>query len=78
MSVEVGKVRVPVLEIVEIIGAVRVLLVSVWVAAIVANVPAPDGIVIAPPLLIDVIVGDVRVLLVSVWVAAIVANVPAR
>ena len=43
VSVEVGRVRVPVLLIVEMIGDVSVLLVNVCVAASVTTVPLVDG-----------------------------------
>lgn len=46
----------------------NVLFVNACAPAIVAKVPAPDGIVIVPPLLIDAMVGKVKVLFVSVSV----------
>lgn len=50
VSVEVGSVRVPVLEIEEITGVVRVLLVRVWVSTVVTSVLVL-GIVV--PLIVD-------------------------
>ena len=66
VSVEVGSVSVPVLEIVPITGEVKVLLVSVSVPAKVANVPvvgnvtlvAPDRVLVYEKLPTDVTVAD--------------------
>jgi hypothetical protein len=66
--VEVGNVSVPVFEMVEIIGAVRVLLVSVSVVARPTSVSVEVGNVSVPVFEMVEIIGAVRVLLVSVCV----------
>ena len=53
VSVEVGKVSVPVLEMLEITGVVRVLLVKVWVSVVPTISPVgtvfPDDSIAVPP-----------------------------
>lgn len=66
VSVEVGKVKVPTFEIVEITGLVRVLFVRVSVVALPTKVSVEVGSVSVPVLVIDAITGLVRVLFVSV------------
>jgi hypothetical protein len=65
VSVAVGSVIVPVLEIVEITGAVRVLFVSVSVVARPTKVSVEVGNVSVPVLTILAITGVVRVGLVA-------------
>ena len=57
---------VPPLDMLDIIGNVRVLFSNTWAAVKVTNVSAPDGITTVPPLDILVITGKVRVLFVIV------------
>ena len=75
MSVEVGNVNVPVLEIEDITGDVNVLFVNVSVVARPTKVSVPVGIVIVPLLEIEDITGDVNVLFVNVSVVALPTNV---
>lgn len=66
VSVEVGSVRVPVLDIVLMTGAVRVLLVRVSVVALPTRVSVEVGNVRVPVFEIVLMTGAVNVLLVSV------------
>ena len=66
VSVDVGNVSVPVLEIVEITGDVSVLLVNVSVVSLPTSVVVDVGNVIVPVFEIVLITGDVSVLFVSV------------
>jgi hypothetical protein len=66
VSVEIGKVRVPVLTIVAITGEVSVLLVSVSVVFLPTRVSVEVGRVSVPVLIIVEIIGEVSVLFVSV------------
>ena len=66
VPVVVGSVRVPVFVIVEITGAVKVLLVRVSVVALPTNVSVLVGKVRVPVLLMLEIIGVVKVLLVRV------------
>ena len=70
VSVEVGKVNVPVLTIVAITGLVKVLLVSVSVVARPTKVSVEVGSVRVPVFTMVAMTGAVKVLLVSVAVAA--------
>ncbi len=70
VSVDVGRVSVPVLTIVAITGAVRVLLVRVSVVILPTRVVVVVGRVSVPVLTIVAITGAVRVLLVSVSAVA--------
>ena len=74
VSVDVGRVRVPVFEIVDITGEVNVLLVSVSVVSLATNVRVPVGKVIVPELEIEDITGSVSVLLVNVCVPVVVTT----
>ncbi len=75
VSVAVGKVRVPVFEIDEMTGEVRVLLVSVSVVARPTRVSVAVGRVSVPVLDIDEMTGVVRVLFVRVCVPVSVTTV---
>jgi hypothetical protein len=76
VSVPVGSVIVPLLEIEAITGSVSVLLVKVSVVARPTSVSVPVGIVIVPLLDIDAITGSVSVLFVSVWVSVVPTMTP--
>ena len=71
----VGRVNVPPLFIVDIIGAVNVLFVNVSVVVLPTNVLVPVGRVNVPPLVIVPIVGAVNVLFVKVSVLVLVTIV---
>jgi len=75
VSVLVGKVNVPVLEMVEITGDVNVLLVRVSVVARPTNVSVLVGNVSVPVLEMVEITGDVNVLLVRVSVVFLATSV---
>ena len=75
VSVDVGKVKVPEFEIVEIIGVVNVLFVNVSVVALPTKVSVEVGNVNVPVLLIEEIIGVVKVLFVKVCVPVKVATV---
>ena len=75
VSVEVGRVKVPVFVIVEMTGLVRVLFVSVSVVALPTNVSVEVGRVKVPVFVIVEMTGLVSVLLVSVWLPVKVATV---
>ena len=75
VSVEVGKVKVPEFEIVEITGLVKVLFVNVSVVALPTKVSVEVGNVNVPVLLIEEIIGVVKVLFVKVCVPVKVATV---
>jgi hypothetical protein len=75
VSVEVGNVNVPVFEILEIIGVVKVLFVNVSVVALPTKVSVEVGSVIVPELLILEIIGVVKVLFVKVCVSDKVTTV---
>ena len=76
VSVEVGNVNVPVLEILEIIGEVNVLFVKVSVVARPIKVSVEVGNVNVPVLEILEITGDVNVLFAKVSEPLKVATVP--
>jgi len=76
VSVEVGRVSVPVFEIVDMIGVVSVLLVSVSVVARPTRVSVLVGRVSVPVFEIVAITGAVSVLLVSVSDAVRLTSVP--
>lgn len=69
VSVDVGKVKVPVLTIEAMTGLVNVLFVSVSVVARPTKMSVDVGSVSVPVLTIEAITGLVSVLFVSVWVA---------
>ena len=75
VSVDVGKVKVPELEIDEIIGVVKVLFVNVSVVALPTKVSVEVGKVNVPLLLIEEIIGVVKVLFVNVCVSVKVTTV---
>ena len=75
VSVDVGKVKVPEFEIVEITGLVKVLFVNVSVVALPTKVSVEVGNVNVPVLLIEEIIGVVKVLFVKVCVPVKVATV---
>jgi hypothetical protein len=75
VSVEVGKVNVPVLEIVAMIGVVSVLFVNVSVVALPTNVSVEVGKVNTPVFEIVAMIGAVNVLLVNVSVVALPTRV---
>ena len=75
VSVEVGKVNVPVLEIVAMIGVVNVLFVRVSVVARPTRVSVEVGNVNVPVFTIVAITGAVNVLFVSVSVVALPTSV---
>lgn len=75
VSVEVGKVNVPVLEIVAMIGVVSVLFVRVSVVARPTRVSVEVGNVNVPVFTIVAITGAVNVLFVSVSVVALPTSV---
>lgn len=75
VSVEVGKVKVPVFEIEEIIGVVRVLFVNVSVVALPTRVSVEVGRVNVPELTMVAITGEVKVLFVNVSVVALPTKV---
>lgn len=66
VSVTVGRVKVPVLTILEIVGRMNVLLLKISVVALPINVSVDEGNVNIPPLLIVEIAGEVSVLFVKV------------
>jgi hypothetical protein len=75
VSVEVGRVRVPVLRIVPITGLVSVLFVNVSVVLRPTRVSVDVGSVSVPVLTIVPITGLVKVLLVKVWVTLVPTKV---
>jgi hypothetical protein len=75
VSVEVGSVKVPEFEILEIIGVVNVLFVNVSVVALPTKVSVEVGKVNVPVLLIEEIIGVVKVLFVNVCVSVKVTTV---
>jgi hypothetical protein len=75
VSVEVGRVKVPVFVIVEMTGLVRVLLVNVSLVARPIRVSVEVGRVKVPVFAIVEMTGAVSVLLVKVWLSVKVATV---